>query len=277
MSDQNSSNLVRGEDGNTNTLPAPSASKSKQCSGAKRWCFTWNNFNENDIAPLCRRLDDLCESYVFQEEIGEKTGTIHLQGAIWLLEKRRFTEFRLPKTIHWSTMRNEQASSEYCMKPNTATGRKWSKGFSCNISVVEPTKPWQLELLRLYDSEPDRRTVHWRWEDVGCVGKSSFCKWMYVKKGALVIRGGKKADLINIIFKSSMNNVRMVIWDLPRATGGKISTEAIECILDGFVTNTKYETGSKVFEPPHVLVLANAPPDDTSVFSADRWDIQEIR
>jgi hypothetical protein len=55
----------------------------------------------------------------------------------------------------------------------------------------------------------------------------------------------------------------------------KVSYSSIECIKNGMITNTKYETGFKVFNPPHVVVFSNFPPDEEKL-SADRWNIKEI-
>jgi len=41
------------------------------------------------------------------------------------------------------------------------------------------------------------------------------------------------------------------------------------------ITNTKFETGVKVFNPPHIVVLSNEYPDTEKV-SLDRWCIKEI-
>jgi len=42
------------------------------------------------------------------------------------------------------------------------------------------------------------------------------------------------------------------------------------------ITNTKFETGLKVFNPPHIVVLANFPPREEKL-SADRWKIYKIK
>jgi len=50
----------------------------------------------------------------------------------------------------------------------------------------------------------------------------------------------------------------------------------IEDIKNGFITNFKYETGSKKFNAPHVVIFSNDPPFDTTAFSKDRWKIHKI-
>ena len=78
--------------------------------------------------------------------------------------------------------------------------------------------PWQKEIEDLSMTEPDGRTIHWYWENEGGVGKSSFCKYMYIKHGAITIQGGKLADIMNIIFNLDMNEVTTLIIDVYQET-----------------------------------------------------------
>ena len=69
-----------------------------------------------------------------------------------------------------------------------------------------------------------------------------------------------------------MSNTKIVVIDLPRNNGNKVSYDAIESIKNGLICNTKFETGSKGFAPPHIVVFANALPEIEKL-SADRWNI----
>lgn len=70
-----------------------------------------------------------------------------------------------------------------------------------------------------------------------------------------------------------MDTCRCVIFVLPREHMNHISYSALEAVKDGLVCNMKsFKNGSKIFNPPHVYVFANYPPD-TSVLSKDRWNI----
>lgn len=71
-------------------------------------------------------------------------------------------------------------------------------------------------------------------------------------------------------------DVNTLMIDLPRHAEGKMSYGAIEDIKNGYITNFKYETGSKTFNPPHVVIFSNHEPYDTSSFSIDRWKIYNI-
>jgi hypothetical protein len=122
----------------------------------------------------------------------------------------------------------------YCSKDGKIT----KYGFPAEIKIIQNLYPYQKEIEDLcINTEPDGRTCHWYWENNGNVGKSSFC----------------------------MDECRTIIIDIPRANQGHVSYNAIECILNGMITNTKYETGVKVFNPPHVICFANFP--SSSFFS----------
>jgi len=263
---KNSSNSS-GENGNTKH----STPKKSQVSPSVKWCFTYNNYPINYHSMIDPILKENCKKFVYGEEVGE-SGTPHLQGSIWLKTKMRPDQLKLDKKIHWEKMRNEEASIKYCQKDSKVT----IHGFPKPIKILNELRKWQADIENLIiNNEPDGRTINWYWEATGGTGKSSFCKYMFVKHGTLIIQGGKLADISNIIFNSNMDEITAVVIDIPRVNSNKVSYAAIECILNGMITNTKYETGVKVFNPPHVVVFANDPPETESL-SKDRWKVTEI-
>jgi len=173
---------------------------------------------------------------------------------------------------------NWEESVTYCTKEETRVGISVTHGLPKPLKLINPQNfyPWQKQIHDLLKTEPDGKTVHWYWDAPGGKGKSSFSKYLAVTGNGsiLIVRGGKMADLVNIVFNHT-EELEMVIWDLPRETGSRISHSAIECVLDGMITNTKYETGTKVFNPPHVIVFANAEPDRNGL-SERRWHVTEI-
>lgn len=253
-----------------------SKNEKKQGNQLLSWFFTWNNYPSDAIANLEITFHEICVRYVFQEEVGEQ-GTPHLQGVINLHKKMRWSEFKLSSDIRWFKTNNEQAARDYCQKEESRAGKtiKWGD-WPQQIKIITDLYPWQKELEDIALGEPDGRTVHWRHEATGNMGKSAFCKYMVVKHHATVVRGGKLSDLMNIIFNTDMDKCRCVIFDIPRGHKGHVSYTSLESILDGLITNTKYETGCKVFNPPNVICLANFPPDKLEELSADRWDVREL-
>lgn len=261
---KNRSNRSKGIGTNGNTK--------SQSSPAKWWVFTLNNF-ENNTEDKIDPIDPivaLSSKYVIGKEIAPTTGTPHLQGYVELKKKMRLTELkRVAPTAHWEKCNNGKASIAYCAKGgDVITNIELPKP----LQVIENLYPWQKDIEDLCKEEPDDRTVHWYWEEKGNVGKSAFCKYMVVNHKAIVIQGGAMRDIMNIVFNSDMDAQRIVILDIPRCAGGKVSYKSIECLKNGMITNTKYETGTKVFNPPHVIVFANAPPV-LSGLSKDRWKV----
>jgi len=267
---KNRSNRLN-EDGNTNPRPK------KQPAKANRWCFTWNNYPEDGYQLLVDTFTILECKWIVGKEIGKLCKTPHFQGYIECPTYMRWTEFKLPKTIHWEKAKGDlKQNLTYCSKDGSYNCIDvWNK-YLVPIKCIDKLFLWQQKIEADIILEPDGRTIKWIWDRDGNTGKSSFCKYMYIKHGVPTIQGGKMSDIINIIYNLDMHVVRMVLIDIPRCNENKVSYSAIECILNGMITNTKFETGLKVFNPPHIVVLANFPPREEKL-SADRWKIYKIK
>lgn len=260
------------ENGNTNSK----IKTNKQSIQLTKYCFTYNNYKKEEIETILSMLKPICKKFVFQEEVGAN-GTPHLQGSIWLNTKMRTSQFGLPKQIHWEKMRNEKACIAYCQKSETAIGKPYLFGkFPTPIKIIEELKDWMKPIEALTLEEPDDRIINWYWEGVGGIGKSQFTKYMIVKHKCLFLSGGKMADIMNLVFNQDMDECRTIIFDIPRANMGSISYAALESIKNGMICNTKYETGVKIFNPPHIIVFANFPPSQIEKLSEDRWNIVEL-
>jgi len=268
-----------GEDGNTN-LSSPPATQSKTARPCQlfKWSFTWNNYPKGALEMLetyFKQIKSPCGA--IQEETGD-CGTPHLQGAIELEKRKRWTEFHLPKEIHWSKTENEWAAINYCRKTDTRTGRLVTWGLPelpKPLKLITELRPWQKWVETIALSEPDGRTIHWLYDTKGGLGKSKFTKYMAATHNTLVIQGGGIKDIINLIFKTNMDKVNALMIDVPRINNNKVSYGSIECILNGMITNTKFETGVKMFNPPHVFVFCNFKPN-TEALSEDRWKIYNL-
>lgn len=268
-----------GEEGNTTTSSPPLTNGKQQVVQHMHWCFTWNNYKPEDIETCNRIFSFLAYDYVFQEEVGE-SGTPHLQGTVSLKKKGRWTEFGLPKDIHWEHVKHVPLSYKYCSEPMKRSGGCWSLKWPIPPKVKTISEqefyPWQELLVNLLKQEPDDRTIHWVWSEDGRTGKSSFCKWLLLNRDAALSGKGAYSDICNLIYNTNMNDGKIVVFDLPRNNGNKISYSALECIKNGLIVNTKYETGYKVFNPPHVVVFSNMEPEEGAM-SADRFKIIEAR
>lgn len=239
-----------------------------------KYDFVVNNYTASELSNVCQVCQDICVKFIVAEEVGEQ-GTPHLQGYLHLKKKQRYTGLaKLPGFARASfrACRNEQALIDYCRKD----GKYTEGGFPKPIKIIQELRPWQKNVEDIFLTEPDDRKINWYWEETGNIGKSALVKYMVVKHGCLFCDGGKKADLINLVFNADMDKCRAIIWDIPRCAEGKISYSTLESIKNGLICNTKYETGVKVFNSPHIFVFANFPPDDESQLSQDRWLITKI-
>jgi len=269
--------VLGGEGGNIQIpLPPTVVAKNGQVPQRKNHFFTWNNYTEEQIVGLLAYFDKHATKYAFQEEIGPQKGTPHLQGMVMFPKETRSTVFDPKSKACWLPLKKTDAVyqlKEDSRKPN---GRQWTKGLPKPIKIISELRPWQSEIEKLILSEPDDRKIFWFWDSKGNIGKSAFVKYCVVKHSVLFCDGGKKSDLINLVFNQDMDLTRCVIWDLPRSAMGNISYATLEAVKNGMVCNTKYETGVKIFNSPHIIVFANFPPDSPAQLSEDRWVIQEL-
>ncbi len=96
----------------------------------RSWCFTLNNYTEEDVVLLSHNKWDNMEidKYVFQEELGENK-TPHLQGVIQFKNQVSFTSLKeFHNKIRWSRCKNLKASIKYCSKQNTRNGAIYKYG-----------------------------------------------------------------------------------------------------------------------------------------------------
>lgn len=240
-----------------------------------KYDFVLNNYTDREVCQIKETISRLCKKGGFGFELGEENQTPHLQGYISLKKKARITTItKEPGFIRASlrAVRNEPALIDYIQKD----GDFWTFGFPKPIKVIDALYTWQKEAETILTSaEINDRTVHWWYDNKGNIGKSAFAKYMVVKHKALYCCSGKYADLINLVFNCNMDECTCIIFDIPRNQGNKVSYSAIESIKNGLICNTKFETGTKVFNSPHILVLSNMPPEIESL-SEDRWSIRNL-
>lgn len=138
--------------------------------------------------------------------------------------------------------------------------------------------PWQSKYEDILLGDVDNRAVYWVYDYAGNTGKSFFISYMCAKHGAVSF---SPARVVDLAFAYDMQKI--VLFDLARTTApseDKSHTldslySFIEMLKNGRIFSSKYESVTKTFAPPHVLVVANFPPDKSKL-SADRWNIEEI-
>lgn len=245
----------------------------KQISCAIHWCFTLNNWTDDDLKGISSIVPEKCKSCLIGSEIGE-SGTPHLQGYIEFKTKARPKSVFSNEKIHWEKYKGTKKQNiAYCSKDGNTV---YSYGMPKPIKIITNLYAWQKDIENLIFTEPDDRTVYWYYDKTGNIGKSAFIKYCAIKHKSLFCCGGKMSDIMNLVFNQDMNECTSVLFDIPRANEGFVSYTALESIKNGMVCNTKYETGVKIFNPPHLICFANFKPSDMSKLSADRWKITNL-
>lgn len=257
--------------GNTKLPP-----KSKQTTQLLNWCFTFNNYTHADIEILETYFKQFCFKYCFQEETGENN-TPHLQGVISLKKRARWSEFGLPKAIHWEGCKQVTKSYEYCSKLKTRTGQIFCLNYTLPYTIeIKELYDWERNIINIISCEPNDRDIYWIHEPDGNRGKTTFQKYIYTTFPKVVVLSGKGADMKNGIVSYKKNSGELpeiVLINIPKSVDGDfISYTGIEEVKDMFFFSGKYEGGMVCGKNPHVLIFSNAEPD-TSKMSADRWKI----
>ncbi len=269
-----SSNSSTGEG---NTISSPSSSK--QISPAVRWCFTLNNYTDDEVSSIVPILKEFCKIAFFSKEVGE-SGTPHLQGYCeFKVKKRPISVFgSATNRIKWIKSKGDMKSNlDYCSKDSPLF---FSVGIPKPIKTITPNMfyNYQQEIYDIIQEEPDDRTINWFWESEGKTGKSSFTKYLCVRHRAIVLNG-KASDCFNAILDymntNNGNAPEIIIFDIPRCQSDYVSFQAIEKIKDGCFYSGKYEGGMCLFNPPHIICFSNYYPNYDAI-SSDRWNIKEI-
>jgi len=185
--------------------------------------------------------------------------------------------------IHWEATRDIKSSIKYCSDPEKRApqGRIWSSGFSVAPDIppyiIKPDQfyQWQTDLLQELAQEPHDRTIVWYCDEPGGSGKTALSKYILATvPSCLFFSGGNFRDISHAVIKSSYDPT-VIIMNLPRSSEGKISYGAIESMKDGLIQSGKYEGGTRMYKPPHVIIMANFMPE-LSQLSLDRWQIRHI-
>lgn len=263
----NSSNS--SEEGNTK-LP-------RQIAPSKRWCFTLNNYTDDDVSNLVPVFQEYCSKYIVGKEVGEQ-GTPHLQGFFEFKTKRRpINIFNNPK-IHFEKTRGTDLDNvKYCSKEGSVILNVGMPKIPRPLMLINPDRPFQREILEKIKGIPCDRKIFWYYGDGG-IGKTQFCKYLSAKHGAICL-SGKGADVRNGVVEYLKNNgdtPDLVIFPIPRSYNTDyLSYEALENIKDMYFYSGKYEGGMINGNSPHLIVFANEPPQ-TEKLSSDRWEIYKI-
>jgi len=255
---------------------------SKQISCCIRWCFTFNNYEENIVLKFQDLLKIFCKKAFFHREVAPSTGTKHLQGYLEFKKKNRPLSVFDNKIfkINWDKAKGTlEENWEYCGK--TANGKiDFSLGITIpkKIKIITNLKPFQKSIVDIVEGDVNEGKIIWIYDKKGQIGKTELCRYLHVKYNCPFTYGGKKNDIINLVFNNKKymldNDKAIMIYNLPRETKkNEISYHSMEAISDGCIANNKFEAGCFVCNKPHVLVFANCLPLVESM-TKSRWLIK---
>ncbi len=263
----------------------PSTEPSNTDIGSKRaraWCFTYNNPDDGGGAHLAHHfevVEDSCR-FVMQEEVGE-SGTPHIQGVAHFKNARTLAGIkRINPVIHWEPCKNLRASVRYCTKSESRVpgGMRWAKGYDLPVEIADPMSGkvlhwWQEEINVIINGPVHDRRLYWYWDPVGKTGKSSFCKHLCLKRGAVLFQGASKDSLYAITQMKTAPKI--CIFDIPRTSKDYMNYGLLEVVKNGAFFSPKYKSSMFMMNPPHVIIFANFPPEGGKV-SEDRWEITSV-
>lgn len=262
-----------------NTIEGQKKNKSKKCiKEVKRFCFTLNNYSEEEYKNIINTLNTLSE-WVIGKEVGAQ-GTPHLQGYFQLEKKKSFSSMKnilKNDRIHLEACKGSHESNiKYCTKEKNWDSNFLEKPF---IQEIENFYEWELQIMKILEDEPDTRTLYYYFEKEGCKGKTTFQKYLFTHYEDCIILSGKGADMKNGIvnyYQSKKKLPKLILINIPRESYDYVSWTGVEEVKDMCFYSGKYEGGMICGKCPFVFMFANEPPPIKKV-SIDRWKIYHIK
>lgn len=260
--------------------------------------LTWNKYESLSLPEeiLDKSLKELCDSYVYQVEKGEKTGTVHLQGYLCTKIRKRqksllndleriCQEMTASQTVvgyyvQDITIERMQGTQDqaiaYCTKTDTQIRKPKKFGIltqyeASDLKIFDNSAkwyPWQKDLMEiLFDKdltlrEPNDRTIIWVHDLMGNSGKSKLVKHVCYNypEEACKLAFGSSTQLRSACISAGPRKLYFV--DMPRTLGKEDDISeiisVIEDIKNGFVVSSMYGKYQQLmFDPPHIVVFAN--------------------
>ena len=133
--------------------------------------------------------------------------------------------------------------------------------------TILPLRAWQ-QLVLDYISQPIHpREVVFVVDTKGNAGKSYLAALVESQyDNVQVMRPGKVADMAHEYDETT----KILIVDVPKSKVEHFQYDFLECVKDGRLFSPKYDSLTKRFPSPHVLVFMNEEPDDSKL-SSDRY------
>lgn len=246
-------------------------------SGSRNQLYNWIFViprEECDASQLSQLLHSFpCKKFTYQLERSE-SGYEHWQGFFSLKTKEYFNTVKnmFPNTTHIEGAKNIFKADNYSKKIETRIEGPYNeKSVFLECLKFEQLYKWQKNILNICSEKPSGRTINWYWSEQGNLGKSSFCKYLVINHNAFFAGDGKKGDIYHA-FKA---DTKIILFDVPRYYKDHFNYGTLEGLCNGLIFSGKYDSSMKIFNPVHIFVFCNFPPD-TSSMSEDRWNIVNL-
>lgn len=132
-----------------------------------------------------------------------------------------------------------------------------------------PLRDWQSRLLEDLAGEPDSRSIKFVIDETGNTGKSYFAAYLeHHRDHVQVMKCGKRDDMAFELDET----VKILLIDVSRSSSKFLNYQFLEDVKDGRVFSPKYESHTKRFNSPHLVVMMNEYPDMTAL-SSDRYQL----
>lgn len=234
----------------------------------RNWCFTLNNYSEEDRLSL---LQSDCVYVVIGKEVGEN-GTPHLQGYISFAGNKRLAAMRvLSARAHWEVARGDSAANRtYCVKDGDFEERG-TRRLTRNEQAISQHDRWT-DVVRAAragtaENEYPREFIQYNStisrllvtvvEDL----PEYSGQWFFGRPGTGKSRTAR-ADfpglydkLINKWWDGYTNQVTVLVDDLGR--DHKFMGSFLKRWCDHYPFRAEYKGGSKVIRPVHFVVTSN--------------------
>jgi len=137
-----------------------------------------------------------------------------------------------------------------------------------NFEKVELRK-WQLYCLNTLKAQDDRKVL-WIVDAVGNTGKTFLAKYIVANLNGYYCNNPKTQDAM-----FAYSSQKYICFDYTRDYQEYVNYGSIEAFKNGIAFSSKYQSTTKVFEPPKIIIFANFHPNEEKL-SLDRWKIIDL-
>nr|WAE42910.1 MAG: replication associated protein [Cressdnaviricota sp.] len=239
-----------------------------------------NETDENKVKDL---LKEWCKKWTFQEEEGEETKRLHMQGRFSLKVAERMSGVikKFPGFHLSITSKENHDNMFYVSKEETRKRGPWSDKdkeiyIPRQIREIKTLYPWQEKIVN-DENIWNPRTINVVIDTVGNNGKSILKTYVGVHGvGRALPFSNDFRDIMRMVMDTETK--RLYIIDIPRALRKDQMYQffaGIESLKDGYAFDDRYSFKEKYFDCPNIWIFMNIIPE-REYLSKDRWRFWQI-